>query len=132
MSQATEGLEQKLGEYRKFAQTTGDAYRQYTEAKRALKEREMQLYAEKTFDGTIDGKNAETREAQAMVAYKADPEWQRLSDIYRRADEAYANGKLLADIALMDLKVQAMLVNAEIAEAGTRALLGEVSLAGVS
>jgi len=131
VSQATEQLIFYRDEYRKEALSHSDAIRQYSEAKRALKEREQTIFAEATFSGKIDGKNAETRDAQAAIAYKEDTQWQHLVDVFRRAEEAQAATAVRKDLALTDLKVQAMLVNVEISESGAQRLLSEVSLAGV-
>jgi len=98
------------------------------EAKRNLSEKEAELYVAGITAGDISGKNAETRDAEALLKYRSDPAWQKLTDELRKQEISFALAQDAANLALMDLKVQAILVNAEIAETGARALLAETSL----
>jgi hypothetical protein len=96
-----------------------------------LKDLESEIFAEKVQLGTIDGKNAETRDAQAQLAYKANTRWQAASDRYVTAEKNFQTTQDNLTITLMELRVAATLVNVEIAKAGADRLLAEVSLAGV-
>lgn len=101
------------------------------EAKRKLADVQSGIFVAKTSDGTIDGKNAETRDAQANLAYKQDLNWQVVWDAYLKAENAYQEAKSMYEWYKTDLAVQATIVNAEIAQTGATRLLAEVSLASV-
>lgn len=131
MSAATDDLRAKVQDYRLGVLALGTARRERDEAKRQLKDHESGIFYQKVTDGTIDGKNAETREAQAQIAYKANTGWQQATDRYRRAEESFLDAQDTVTITLTELRVAATLVNAEIAETGATRLLAEVSLAGV-
>lgn len=99
--------------------------------KQELKEVESEIFAESVQLGKIDGKNAETRDAQALLAFKANPKWQRVSDELRRLENAFLASQDSVTITLTSLRVYATLLNVEIAETGATRLLAEVSLAVV-
>lgn len=130
MSAATEELRNAAQAYRSAILNLGEARWERDGAKRSLKELEAEIFAEKVQLGTIDGKNAETRDAQAQLAFKANTRWQAASDRYVLAENAFLSAQDHLTIALAELRVAATLVNVEIAEAGSARLLAEVSLAG--
>ena len=130
MSETTDELRNKAQAYRIAIFEMGEAREERDAAKRALKETEASIFAAKTQSGTIDGKNAETRDAQAQLAFKADTTWQSNFDRFIEAEKSFYLAQDMLTIALMELKVAATLVNAEIAQTGATRLLSEVSLAG--
>ncbi len=107
------------------------ALRVRDDAKRGLADKQSAIFSARITDGTIDGKNAETREAQALLAYKEDADWRSVWDIFVRAENAYQDARASYEWCKVDLSVNAILVNAEIAESGATRLLTEISLASV-
>jgi len=130
MSTITEELRNSATAYRTAILTLGEIRLERELAKRDLKEVESIIFAEKVKLGTIDGKNAETRDAQAALAFKANTEWQAAFDRFIKAEAAFMSAQDGVTISLMELKVAATLVNVQIAETGASRLLSEVSLAG--
>jgi hypothetical protein len=131
MVDVADELRQAASSYRSAILSHGQARIERDEAKRLLKDLESEIFAEKVQLGTIDGKNAETRDAQAQLAYKANTRWQAASDRYVTAEKNFQTTQDNLTITLMELRVAATLVNVEIAKAGADRLLAEVSLAGV-
>lgn len=99
--------------------------------KRHLVDVQSAIFVEKTNDGTIDGKNAETRDAQATLAYRQDTRWQTVWDTFVITENKYQAAKSEYEWTKTDLAVQATIVNAEIAQTGAMRLLAEVGLASV-
>ena len=130
MSATTNELRKAADFYRAAVYQMGDAREERDAAKRALKEIETSIFAVKVGSGFIDGKNAETRDAQAQLAFKADTTWQAAFDRFIDAEKAFYEQQDLLTVTLMDLKVAAILTNVEIAQTGATRLLSEVSLAG--
>lgn len=100
-------------------------------AKHTLDETESSIFYRKQLDGTIDGKNADTRDAQARIQYKIDDNWQVAWDTFVAAEIAYQDAQATYDWCKIDLQVQAIIVNTEIAESGATRLLAEVELAAI-
>ena len=130
MSAITEELRNSANAYRSAIFDLGNAREERDAAKRALKETEASIFAAKTQSGTIDGKNAETRDAQAQLAFKANTEWQAAFDRFVASEKDFYASQDEVTTTLMDLKVAAILTNVEIAQTGATRLLSEVSLAG--
>jgi len=130
MSAPTEELRNSAIAYRTAILAFGEIRLERELAKRDLKEVESIIFAEKVKLGTIDGKNAETRDAQAALAFKANMEWQAAFDRFVKAEATFMSAQDNVTISLMELKVAATLVNVQIAETGAIRLLSEVSLAG--
>lgn len=131
MSSATDDLRTKATLWRAAQSSVTTARITRDDAKRALTDAQSVVFVAKTTDGTIDGKNAETRDAQAQLAYKADAAWRAAWDTYVNAENALVQAQAEFDWAKVDLQVQATIVNAEIAQSGASRLLAEVGLASV-
>jgi hypothetical protein len=121
-------LRVKVEVYRKAMIGLDVARRGYDETRRALKETEQSLFYEATLDGRVDGKNAETRDAQALIVYRADAKWQNAVDAYRAKDEAYKTAQTDVTIAEMDLKVMVVLANLALGRMGVERLVTAVEL----
>ena len=131
MSTATADLRTKADNLRVAIVELQIALRIRDEAKRQLADVQSGIFVDKTNDGTIDGKNSETRDAQANIAYKQEEKWQTTWDAYLKAENAYQTARAEYEWSKTDLAVQATIVNAEIAQTGATRLLAEVSLASV-
>lgn len=118
----------KRDEYHRYASEELETRLARDAAKRDLRDAESSVLYEGTLSGTIDGKNAETREAQLANLCRQDSKWQLASDAFKRADEAAARAKFDADMALLNLKLSVMSLNVEISKAGTTKLLAETDL----
>lgn len=101
------------------------------QSKVSLNDAQSAILVARTEDGTIDGKNAELREAQAILAYRQDLAWQAIKDTYVETERAYQIARSEYEWAKTALAVQAIVVNLAIAESGSSKLLAEVSLASV-
>lgn len=130
MSIATDELRNLAGAYRSAVFALSDTRMERDAAKRSLKEIEAAIFTSKVNGGMIDGKNAETRDAQAQLAFKADTQWQSAFDRYIQAEKSFSYASDELTVTLVELKVAATLVNMEIAQTGVTRLLSEVSLAG--
>lgn len=130
MSNVTDELRAKADAYREAVFSLTASRLERDEAKRDLKSVEATVFDNAVKMSIIDGKNAETREAQAQLAYKSSVTWQAASDRYLKAENEFANRQDELTVALMELRVAAILTNVEIAQTGASRLLSEVSLAG--
>jgi hypothetical protein len=130
MSAVTDELRTKAQAYRIAIFELGDAREERDTAKRNLKEIEASIFTTKVNSGQIDGKNAETRDAQAQLAFKADTAWQTAFDAFIDAEKNFYEAQDMLTITLMELRVAAILTNVEIAQTGATRLLSETSLAG--
>ena len=129
MSEATDTLKTKANAYRSAVQQ-GATYRRSVEnAKRDLRQIERTLFLRATQDGTIIGKNAETRQAEADGLYRANAAWTSTEELLRLATEREDDARVTLTISEMELKVAVILVNAEIATTGAMQLLTRVDLA---
>ena len=128
MSVATADLRQRADAYRSAVVTLGQARELKDQTKQLRIEREAELLVSGIATGVITGKNAETREAESLILFRADTEWQTLKDNDVEAGSAFLADQDQVALALVDMKVAAFIVNAEIAETGARALLLETSM----
>ena len=132
MGTASDDIVLALGAYKRALSAYTAARQSRDNAQRQVSDIETEVYYEAMNDGKLDGKNAESRDAQAKFAYRSEPRWQTAVDTLRRAEDTLATATAERDAAYVELKVRAMLLNVEIAEQGSAKLLGEISLAGVS
>ena len=130
MSETTDELRKAASEYRTAVFDLGQKRTERDLAKRSLKEIEASIFNSAVKQGTIDGKNAETRDAQSQLAFKANTLWQSTFDQYIVSEVDFAHAQDVLTVTLMELKVAATLTNVEIAQTGATRLLSEVSLAG--
>jgi hypothetical protein len=128
MSEATDALKAKANAYRSAAQQAAVYRRSAEDTKRDLKQIERKLFLTGTDDGTIAGKNAETRQAEAEAMYRSNGAWASTEEVLRLAVERDDDARVTLQLAEMDLKVAVVLVNAEIASSGAVQLLTRVDL----
>lgn len=102
--------------------------RDYDAKRRALKDTEQSLFWEGTLNGKIDGKNVETREAQALIVFRESDDWRTVRDIAIMAEEAYRTAQADQVVALMDLKVLVVIANLDLGAMGAERLATSVEL----
>lgn len=101
----------------------------YDTTRRELKDLEQGLFYDGVLNGEIDGKNAETRDAQSLLVFRSQEPWRIARDAALLAEVAYRASQAEQTIASMSLKITVVLANLELGAMGAERLATSVDLA---